>query len=92
MLTPSSSSYYGVYDGHAGPQCAEILKEALYRNILEHTAFSSGKVPEALHHGFLRTDQQVPEEKRERREKIENRRGRDSRKEREEKRPRTCQE
>ncbi len=59
QVSCESRSFIVFTDGHAGPQCAELLKELLYRNIMENASFAGGKVPEAMHEGFLKTDAQV---------------------------------
>jgi serine/threonine protein phosphatase PrpC len=44
-------SYYAIFDGHGGSNCAEFLKNHLHRYILKHESFPSD-VEQAIQKGF----------------------------------------
>lgn len=50
-------SFFGVFDGHGGSACSDFLRDHLHRFIIEDPAFPDN-VPQAIHQGFLRADEE----------------------------------
>jgi protein phosphatase PTC2/3 len=50
-----SSSFYALYDGHAGKSCADFLKHRLHTLVFSDSSFP-WRAKEALVNGFLNTD------------------------------------
>ena len=49
-------SYFGVFDGHAGNQCAEFLRDNLLNYICDNNFFPND-VPNAIKYGFKKIDE-----------------------------------
>jgi|MDSY01.1.fsa_nt_gb serine/threonine protein phosphatase PrpC len=50
------TSFFAVFDGHAGGRCSKFLTNELARNIAEDPSFQSD-LPAALNRGFLKTNE-----------------------------------
>mmetsp|Transcript_2746 Transcript_2746/g.4191 ORF Transcript_2746/g.4191 Transcript_2746/m.4191 type:complete len:317 (-) Transcript_2746:186-1136(-) len=48
-------TYFGVFDGHGGAECAEHVRDSLHDQIVNHPDFPT-RLPEAIHHGVSVTD------------------------------------
>lgn len=59
-------SFFGVFDGHAGPKVSQYCSEHLLESILEclgkDAEVTEGKVKKAIHDGFLRLDEELKKE------------------------------
>lgn len=50
-------SFFGVFDGHGGSACSDFLRDHLHKFIIEDPAFPEN-IPQAIHQGFLRADEE----------------------------------
>ena len=49
------SSFFGIYDGHGGPKCADFLRDSLHKLIFNDDNFPEN-IPEAIKNGFLKAE------------------------------------
>eukprot|EP01094_Clydonella_sp_ATCC50884_P028593 TRINITY_DN8628_c1_g1_i1.p1 TRINITY_DN8628_c1_g1~~TRINITY_DN8628_c1_g1_i1.p1 ORF type:complete len:372 (+),score=109.94 TRINITY_DN8628_c1_g1_i1:582-1697(+) len=52
-------AYFGVYDGHSGPEAAKVVQERLHHVICGSMHCREGNLEQALISGFLEMDQEV---------------------------------
>jgi protein phosphatase 2C family protein 2/3 len=45
-------SFYAVYDGHGGPECAHFLRPMVHGRIVATPEFAAGNLQEAMKIGF----------------------------------------
>ncbi|KAJ4718658.1 Protein phosphatase 2C family protein [Melia azedarach] len=55
----SSTSFFGVYDGHGGKAVAKFCAKYLHQQVLKHEAYSSGDLGTCLQKAFLRMDEMM---------------------------------
>lgn len=55
----TSTSFFGVYDGHGGDEVSKFCAKFLHREVLNHEAFSVGDVGTSMQHAFLRMDEMM---------------------------------
>lgn len=55
----TSTSFFGVYDGHGGDEVSKFCAKFLHREVLNHEAFSVGDVGTSMQHAFLRQQEGV---------------------------------
>ena len=46
-----------MFDGHGGSTCSDFLRDHLHKYIIEDPAFPDN-VPQAIHHGFMKADEE----------------------------------
>ncbi len=51
-------SFYAIFDGHAGTECAEYAQERLYQNIAGNPRFKQGNFVQAMIEGYLSLDKE----------------------------------
>ncbi|KZV22230.1 putative protein phosphatase 2C 60 [Dorcoceras hygrometricum] len=52
----SSTSFFGVYDGHGGKEVAKFCAKFLHQEMLEHEAYRAGDLETSIRQAFLRDD------------------------------------
>ncbi|PSR96000.1 Protein like [Actinidia chinensis var. chinensis] len=52
----SSTSFFGVYDGHGGKEVAKFCAKYLHQQVLENEAYLAGDIGTSLQQAFLRMD------------------------------------
>ncbi|XP_065865771.1 probable protein phosphatase 2C 60 isoform X2 [Euphorbia lathyris] len=55
----SSTSFFGVYDGHGGKAVAKFCAKYLHQQVLKHEAYSAGDLGTSLQKSFLRMDEMM---------------------------------
>ncbi|KDP41954.1 hypothetical protein JCGZ_26972 [Jatropha curcas] len=55
----SSTSFFGVYDGHGGKAVAKFCAKYLHQQVLKHEAYSAGDLGTAAQRAFLRMDEMM---------------------------------
>ncbi|WCJ40349.1 Protein phosphatase 2C family protein [Euphorbia peplus] len=55
----SSTSFFGVYDGHGGKAVALFCAKYLHQQVLKHAAYSTGDLGTSLQKSFLRMDEMM---------------------------------
>ncbi|XVF74867.1 hypothetical protein PTKIN_Ptkin13bG0145200 [Pterospermum kingtungense] len=55
----SSTSFFGVYDGHGGKAVAKFCAKYLHQQVLKHEAYSSGDIGTSVQKAFLRMDEMM---------------------------------
>ncbi|XP_050234095.1 probable protein phosphatase 2C 60 isoform X1 [Mercurialis annua] len=55
----SSTSFFGVYDGHGGKAVAKFCAKYLHQQVLKHAAYSTGDLGTSLQKSFLRMDEMM---------------------------------
>ncbi|XP_075503626.1 putative protein phosphatase 2C 60 isoform X1 [Primulina tabacum] len=57
----SSTSFFGVYDGHGGKEVAKFCAKFLHQEMLEHEAYRAGDLGTSVRQAFLRMDEMMCE-------------------------------
>ncbi|XP_060172742.1 probable protein phosphatase 2C 60 [Lycium barbarum] len=55
----TSTSFFGVYDGHGGDEVSKFCAKFLHQEVLNHEAFSAGDISTSIQHAFLRMDEMM---------------------------------
>ncbi|KAJ9189896.1 hypothetical protein P3X46_001146 [Hevea brasiliensis] len=55
----SSTSFFGVYDGHGGKAVAKFCAKYLHQQVLAHVAYSAGDLGTSAQKAFLRMDEMM---------------------------------
>ncbi|KAK4354419.1 hypothetical protein RND71_026613 [Anisodus tanguticus] len=55
----TSTSFFGVYDGHGGDEVSKFCAKFLHQEVLYHEAFSAGDIGTCIQHAFLRMDEMM---------------------------------
>ncbi|CAH9134386.1 unnamed protein product [Cuscuta epithymum] len=55
----TSTSYFGVYDGHGGKVVAKFCAKYLHQQVLKHEAYLAGDIGTSLQKSFLRMDEMM---------------------------------
>ncbi|KAG6734124.1 hypothetical protein I3842_01G257400 [Carya illinoinensis] len=55
----SSTSFFGVYDGHGGKVVAKFCAKYLHQQVAKHEAYATGDLGTALQKAFLRMDEMM---------------------------------
>ncbi|MCD9645306.1 hypothetical protein HAX54_034142 [Datura stramonium] len=55
----SSTSFFGVYDGHGGDEVSKFCAKFLHQEVLNHEAFSAGDMGTSIQNAFLRMDEMM---------------------------------
>ncbi|XP_004252301.1 probable protein phosphatase 2C 60 [Solanum lycopersicum] len=55
----SSTSFFGVYDGHGGDEVSKFCAKFLHQEVLNHEAYSAGDIDTSTRHAFLRMDEMM---------------------------------
>ncbi|KAH9715880.1 putative protein phosphatase 2C 60 [Citrus sinensis] len=55
----SSTSFFGVYDGHGGKAVAKFCAKYLHQQVLKHEAYSAGDLVTSAQKAFLRMDEMM---------------------------------
>ncbi|KAH8550867.1 phosphatase 2C-like domain-containing protein [Umbelopsis sp. PMI_123] len=62
-LEGTGTSFFAVFDGHGGAAVAKYCGQFLHKKVLEESTFSEKQYEDALRDGFLKTDQDLREDK-----------------------------
>ncbi|VFQ86503.1 unnamed protein product [Cuscuta campestris] len=55
----TSTSYFGVYDGHGGKVVAKFCAKYLHQQVIKHEAYQAGDIGTSLQKSFLRMDEMM---------------------------------
>ncbi|CAL5350346.1 hypothetical protein CsSME_00037558 [Camellia sinensis var. sinensis] len=55
----TSTSFFGVYDGHGGKVVAKFCAKFLHQEVLKHEAYLAGDVGTSVHKAFFRMDEMM---------------------------------
>lgn len=55
----TSTSYFGVFDGHGGKVVAKFCAKYLHQQVLKHEAYQAGDIGTSLQKSFLRMDEMM---------------------------------
>ena len=53
------TSFFAVFDGHGGAQAARLLRENLYKEIVNRKEYAEGKITDALRNAFIDFDKKM---------------------------------